>query len=64
MSYVDPTILVEVKFEGSQLHDMLIGNIFDVNGRKIRITGSGTKTGEFRKANLYRVIPLRVRIRP
>jgi hypothetical protein len=51
-----------VKFQGLQLDDLLIGDIPDVNGPEIGLGRFGTDCGEFRALDIDLVFPTRILI--
>ena len=55
-------IAPEIKLQAFQLDTELVGNIVDADRRKIRLTGLGTKTREFRTFHFNFIIPVRIRI--
>ncbi len=60
----NPSISVgmHIKFQGLQLDDLLIRDIFDMDGPKVRLSGSGTNCGEFRAFNINVILSIRILI--
>jgi hypothetical protein len=56
------TVGMHIEFQGLQLYDLLIGDIFDVDGPKIGLSGSGTNCGEFRAFDIDIILPTRILI--
>lgn len=50
----------EIEFQALALHQFLIGDIGNINGRKIRLAGDGTQACELRTVELDKVIIVRM----
>ena len=60
----NPSISVgmQIKLQGLQLDDLLIRDIFNVDGPKVRLSGLGTNCGEFWAFDINIILPIRILI--